>query len=299
MILIWLKLVNLSEVLKTLSSIKLVYLSAFLVFFVLSGFLRATRLKLLLKRFSFPLKDLFFLNFLSQFLSFAIPIRAGEIAKGVYLSSNPKIPFTQGLLFSFLDRFIDFWVNILTLSLMFLFIPIGVPGKVRVFISVLLIGFSAATILILATQNLVKKIVPFWFAHSIIDGFDVFRRPPMELFELLALSVLAAVSDAMILYFILLSLGVNLGFIKTLISNLLFALTFLIPAAPGYVGNIEVGIVAILSGIMKLPVNLSSGAALVAHVLNLLIVPLVGLVSLYVLKFDLKLVWRKLQRGQI
>jgi uncharacterized protein (TIRG00374 family) len=296
LVLIWSRFINLDEVLEALKTIQPHFLIGCFIFYGVSGLLRSLRLKLFLKKFNLPLKDLIFLNYLSQFLSFTIPIRAGEIAKGVYLSSTGKMPFAQGLLFAFLDRFIDFWVNVLLLTVLILVIPVGITSNIRLGLVVILVGFSLATLIILSSQNLAKKMVPFRFAHSIIEGFDVFRRSPLELLVLLFLSALTILSDAVIFYFALISLGIDIGFVKTLISNLLFALTFLIPAAPGYVGNVEAGAVAILSGIMGVESNLASAAALVYHILNLVMVPLYGVVSLYLLKFDLRLVFKRLQR---
>lgn len=296
LILLWSRFINLSETLQALKTVRPSFLLSCFVFYGLSGLLRSLRLKIFLKKFNFPYKDLVFLNYLSQFLSFTIPIRAGEIAKGVYLSSGGKMPFTQGLLFSFLDRFIDFWVNVLALTLLFLVIPVGIAANVRLGLVAILVGFSLATLLIMSSQKLAKKLIPFKFAHSIIEGFDIFRRDPGELLLMLLLSILAAISDALIFYFVLISLGINIGVLRTLITNLLFALTFLIPAAPGYVGNVEAGAVAILSGVMGVQTNLASAAALVFHILNLVMVPIYGVASLYLLKFDLKSVWSKLKR---
>ena len=67
------------------------------------------------------------LTFLSQLLSFTIPVRAGEIAKGVYLSTEYNLHFGKAIIWVFLDRFLDFWA-VLGLSLILLLvIPTNLP----------------------------------------------------------------------------------------------------------------------------------------------------------------------------
>ena len=50
------------------------------------------------------------LNLLCQFLSFMIPVRAGEITKSAYLTSQFDLPLGKSLIWVFVDRFFDFWV---------------------------------------------------------------------------------------------------------------------------------------------------------------------------------------------
>src|SRR2546430_1730611 len=92
LIFIWSRFVNIPQILSTLQKANFGYLVPIFLFMLLSPLIRALRLKIFLSEIKkISLKDLFFLNGLSMCLNFFIPIRAGEIAKGVYLNTEHKL----------------------------------------------------------------------------------------------------------------------------------------------------------------------------------------------------------------
>src|SRR3989344_2064419 len=96
LIFFWLKFVNLEEILKTLSKVNILSLSPVFLFMLLSPVTRALRLKVFLSEIKkIRLLDLVFLNGVAMMLNFFIPIRAGEIAKGVYLNTEYKLNFSK------------------------------------------------------------------------------------------------------------------------------------------------------------------------------------------------------------
>lgn len=316
LVVIWLHFVNLNQILVSLSKVKIKYIYLFFSLFFLATFLRSLRLKILLSQFPIPLKNLISLNLLSQFLSFLIPIRAGEITKGIYLSqfvSGPELAsLGKSMVWVFLDRFLDFWVDLVVASLLLIFIPINLPIRLVNLTLLLMIGFSLAAALIISSQSwailLAKKfssvlIYPkpkeqfLRFSLSIIDGFSIFKKNISQILVIVALTVGAIISEAAIWYVIFLSLGVNLTPMNTLFGSILSALTYIVPAAPGFVGSAEASGLAIFSGVLGIDPNLSSAAAVLNHLIYTLTLPIVGIFSLYFLKFNLNLVWRKLKKG--
>lgn len=310
LIFVWFKLVNLAEIGQVIEQVRGEYLILFFVFFVVSTILRSYRLKILLKEYRLGLVDLTKLTFISQFLSFFIPIRAGEIAKSVYLHTQRDIPLAKIIIWILLDRFLDFWSVLLLLCLIFPLVQVNLPTSVFL---IILFGFTSSTLIAagilispIRTQKLLAP-VEYSLIHSklknfyretlskIIEGFLIFRKNIFDLPKLILLSVLALISDAAIWLIIFYALGLNISSLTTLFGSLISMLTFLIPSAPGYVGSAEGSGLLVFGAILGLDRNLASAAVLINHILTILALPAFGIACLYWLKFDLKLVWRKLR----
>lgn len=311
LIFVWLKLVNLEIIVDQIKKINPTLLIFFFVFIILSTVLRATRLKILLKTVDLSLSELIKLNFISQFLSFIIPIRAGEIAKSVYLHSQYQISFTKVITWILLDRFLDFWSVLLMLVVLGPFVLVNLPSQ---FMPSVITGFIAATIIAVMITvspirtkkvfNYLKILLVFKrlqklylsVVENIFSGFIIFKNNFSDLPKLIVLSIAALISDALTWLVVLSAFSIQLPLLKLVFGSLISMLTFLVPAAPGYVGSAEGSGLLVFSGILGLEPNLASSAVLVSHILVVVALPLFGIVSLYLLKFDLKLVWKKLRK---
>ncbi|MDO8498695.1 MAG: lysylphosphatidylglycerol synthase transmembrane domain-containing protein [bacterium] len=312
LVFVWTRFVNLGQTFAILKTVQLQWVAFFFLFYIISTLLRGLRFKILLGDYKLPLKDLSLLNVLSQFLSFMIPIRLGEITKSVYLTSQFDLPLGKALTWVFVDRFLDFWV-VLLLIVIFLFLtPTILPASLAQSVLVVFLVFSLAAVIIVSSQSRAKKLVTFLgkflifegvkekvvsFIHTIIEGFEVLRRHPLEVVWLVVLTILATVSDSMIWIIAFKSLGIDLGIGKVILGNSLTALTFIVPAAPGYVGSAEASILAVFGGILGLEANMVSAASVLYHVVTIITLLIGGLSALYLLKFDLGLVWKKVKGG--
>lgn len=312
LVVVWLHFVNLKQIWLTLSKVDLLFLIPVFFFMLLSPIIRAKRLQIFLrpiKRLS--LLDLSFLNMAAQMLNFFIPVRAGEVAKGVYLNHHYGLNLGKSIVWIFLDRFVDFVLVLVITVILLVVVPNSLPAN---FISTL--GFiSLATVLITYLMvfqvEFAKKM--FIFLKSILiikhikiyidriftfllDAFSVLKRSPVDLGKLVLLSILAYGADTAIWYFTFMALDAPQGFAKMYLGQLLSALTYLIPAAPGYVGSAEASGLLILSGIFKMDANLASAMTVLFHITSALFVIVFGLISIYSLKIDLKLIFRKVLR---
>lgn len=311
LIFIWSRFVDFVVLISTLKSVQPIYGLFFVGVFILSGVLRSLRLKLLLGKYQINLKDIMMLNFLSQFLSFFIPIRAGEVTKSVYLASQFGLPFGKTIVWVFIDRFLDFWVVIFTVGLLLPAVQTNLPAQFITITFILLLIISMMTLFAIKSEKFLKKSTIFlsnllvfnnikeWFVtltHTIIEGFEILRRSPIELMGLFLISSVAFLCDSMIWILIFKALGFDLNIIKSLTGTALSALTFIIPAAPGYVGSAEAAVLGVFSGILGLPTSLTTAAAVIFHVLTMGTILVLGVSSLYFLKFDLKMVWKKLRK---
>lgn len=309
LIFVWSKFVDLAEVGQILSKVELKYLGIIFLFMFLSPTIRAIRLKIFLKPIKdLPIKDLIFLNGFASLLNFIIPIRAGEIAKGIYLQQEYDLPLNKAVIWIFLDRFIDFLV-VLALIMVFSFkITTNLPNNFVIVPSIIFTLALALTYLFIYKSKYIKKIFKFLsyllivdiikiyferFLNFLIETFSVLKRKPEEILLFIFLSVLAYAADGAIWYFCFLSLGSFQDFWQMYFGQVMSALTYLIPAAPGYVGSAEASGLLIFSGVFGIEPNLASAMTILFHILIAIFILIFGLVSLYLLKLDLGLILQK------
>ncbi len=309
LIFIWSRFVDLGQIISTLSKANLTYLIPIFFFMLLSPVIRAIRLKIFLSEIKkISLKDLIYLNGVAMILNFFIPIRAGEIAKGVYLNTHYKLDLGKSVIWVFLDRFVDFLVVLMFAAILLHFVPTQLPATFKMTLGLVFIIAFAITYFAIFHVNLAKKIVNFLrplliekhikiyfdrFSSFVLDSFSILNRHPNDLSLMMFLSIVAYAADAMIWYFIFIALGFPQDFGKMYLGQLLSALTYLIPAAPGYVGSAEASGLLILSGIFGINSNLSSAMIVLSHILSAIFVIIYGLISIFSLKIDLKLILNK------
>lgn len=292
LIFIWSRFVDIGQILKILKTTDPKFIVSFVFFFGLAGALRGIRFKFLLGKYRLPVKDVIMLTYLAQFLSFMIPLRIGELSKSIYLTSQFNLPLGRAIVWVFIDRFLDFLMIILTIALLLQFIPTILPAKFLPIVLMVLIGFSLSFFLAITRGDLIKKIR---FTHTIIDGFEILRGDIRKLLGILLFTLGILVVDGLIWWSAFAALGTNLGIFKSMLGNGLSALTFLIPSAPGYVGSAEASGLAVFGGVLGLEANLASAATVLMHIITTVSLLTFGVASLYLLKFDLGVVWKRLR----
>lgn len=314
LIFIWSRFVDIPQILANLSKVNPIFLVPVFLFLLLSPVLRALRLQIFLSEITkTKLLDLIFLNGAAQILNFFIPVRAGEILKGVYLNTHYKLPLSKSVVWIFIDRFVDFLAILLLAAILFFIVPTALNITFIIIITVLLIiallmtylvvhkkGFAKSLFRILRHLFIINSIKIYFdrFANFILESFSILNRHPKDLFYMIIITILAYGADAAIWYFTFVSLGVNQNFLKMYLGQLLSALTYLVPAAPGYVGSAEASGLLILSGVFGIAPNLASSMIVLLHILTAIFILIFGLLSIYSLKIDVGSVFKKvLKRG--
>jgi uncharacterized protein (TIRG00374 family) len=118
--------------------------------------------------------------------------------------------------------------------------------------------------------------------EGFLAGFTAVGRQPKGIFQLITLSFLSAVLDGTLFYLLYQSLGANVSFAVVLTGYALFALTFLVPGAPGYVGSME-AFGSLVFSALGVGVDLAASAVVLYHALNALMLGVVGGLSMWVL----------------
>lgn len=309
LIFIWSRFVDLGEIFSNLSKVNLVYLGPIALFMLLSPAIRALRLKIFLAEVKkISLLDLIFLNGAAQMLNFFIPIRAGEVAKGIYLNTKYDLPLGKSVIWIFIDRFVDFLAVLILTAALFFLVPTALSITFIAVITIILITALVLTYLTVHKSDFAKKLFNFLrcllivnsikiyfdkFSHFILESFSILNRHPKDLSLMVGITVLAYGADAGIWYFTFMALGVPQEYFKMYLGQLLSALTYLIPAAPGYVGSAEASGTLILSGVFGINPNLASAMIVLFHVTSAVFVLLFGLVSIYSLKINLGTLLKK------
>ena len=309
LIIIWLKLVNIGEILKVLETINLIIIFPCLLLLVMLTIFRSLRLKIFLSQFEVSFKDLLNLNFLSQLLSFLIPIRAGEITKSVYLTTQYKIPLTRALIIIFVDRFFDFWLIVFCSLVLLILIPNNLPTGLISGLTFSLIIFSTGTLLLIAIPYQLRQLLlnfknylVFSFVKKIYTQIIEFitdigillNSRKSNLVAIIGLSFLAIISEAVLWYILFTSLFTSVNPFSIWLGSMLNSLTFLIPAAPGYVGSAEAAGLAVFNLGLGYDKTGVAAATILYHAFVLIFMLIFGLLGLYLLKFDLRKVWIKL-----
>lgn len=314
LIFIWSRFVDLGEIIANLSKANYVYLGPIFFFFLLSPVLRAFRLKIFLnevKKIKFL--DLCFLNGAAMMLNFFIPVRAGEIAKGIYLNSRYNLPLGKSVIWIFIDRFVDFLAVLILTAVLFFVVPTTLSINFIIIITAILAIALGFTYTLVFKMDFARKLLNFLrhifiinsikiyydkFSTFILESFSILDRHPKDLIFMLGITVLAYVADATIWYFSFQALGVGQNLLKMYLGQLLSALTYLIPAAPGYVGSAEASGLLILSGVFGIGANIASAMIVLFHISAAVFVLIFGLISIYSLKINLGVILQKaLKRG--
>lgn len=309
LIFIWSRFVDLNEIFSTLSKINIIYLGPVFLVMLLSPILRAIRLQIFLAEIKkIKLLDLIFLTGAAQILNFFIPIRAGEIAKGVFLNTNYALPLGKSVIWIFLDRFVDFLAVLLLAVVLFFIVPTSLNITFIIVITFVLALALFLTYLTVFQNTFARKLFDLLqhllifkplkayfnkFSHFVLESFSILNRHPKDLALMIFFTVLAYGADASIWYFTFKALGLSQSFLKMYLGQLLSALTYLIPAAPGYVGSAEASGLLILSGVFGISPNLASAMVVLFHVLSALFVLIFGIISIYSLKINVGSLFKK------
>ncbi|MBI2593882.1 flippase-like domain-containing protein [Candidatus Daviesbacteria bacterium] len=306
----WLKLVNLEEIKQTLVSFNPLILIPAILSLALASILKALRFKVLLSETAdISFLRMVYLTFVSQLLSFTIPVRAGEVAKGVYLSTQYNLHFGKAVVWVFLDRFLDFWAALGLSLVLLLIIPTNLPQSLTIILLAGVIVASLITVLIVFRPAYFHRLSKFLshlliinllkvkflkLSFFIVDCFALLGGNFSRSFRLAILTVVASLFEGLCWYLIFAFYIPDVSVFKVWLGSMLTALTFLIPAAPGYVGSAEAAGLAVFSFGLGLSQSIVPAVTIIFHAVGLVFILSSGILGLFMLKFNLKLVWKRL-----
>ena len=300
LLVVWLYLVDLREVGSTLSQARwhLVLLAA--VIGLSSSVLRSQRWRTVLRPIAIvPLLDVWMISMASSLVNFVIPLRTGELARSLLLKQRHRVPIAASLPTVAVDRSFDL-LAVLVVGTLGAFSGISLGGRLSTVLlagGVLFLTFVVFVVLAIVSgsrlQTVIARLLPnrlgsplqdriLGILESLLSGFTAMARRPAELALLFALSLLAAVLDGILFYFLLLSLGAEFPLAIVLTGFALFTLTFLVPGAPGYIGSMEV-FGSLVFGALGMGVEIAASTVVLFHALNAVMLGVTGGLAMWAL----------------
>jgi uncharacterized protein (TIRG00374 family) len=296
----WLYLVDLREIGRTLSQARWHFILLAAAIGLSSGLVRAIRWRFVLSPIALvPWIDLWLISMASSLVNFVIPLRTGEIARSILLKQRHRVSMAASLPTIAVDRSFDL-MAVLILGTLGGLSGIQLSGRLStvllvggivflVFVVFLAIAILAGDwLLALAARllngrlrdSLQERILGI--LRGFLTGFATVGRRPRMLIPMLALSLLAAVMDSGLYYCLLVSLGAYISPAIVLTGYALFALTFLVPGAPGYVGSME-AFGSLVFGALGVGIELAASSVVLYHALNAVILAAVGGIAMWTL----------------
>jgi hypothetical protein len=294
----WLLVVDLGEIGRTLSQARwgLVAMASVLGFASLS--LRAVRWRMVLRPVArVPYLDIWLVVAASALVNFVIPLRTAEIARSLFLRQRRDVPIAASLATAVVDRVFDL-AAVLLLGAAGALVMGGLRGGASGFLiggGILLTGFAAfvgVTVWARSGQMaLIDRLLPrklgaplrqriLGIIERFLDGFAAVWRRPRELAPLFALGIAATLADAAAFYVLIASLGFSAAPMLVVLGYSLYSLTYLVPAAPGYVGSAEAFGSLAFAGV-GLPPALAASAVVLSHAVMSILVLSLGAISLW------------------
>jgi uncharacterized protein (TIRG00374 family) len=295
---IWIYLLDFEELKYYLQKINLFYLLPFSLFYIFAYLLRSIRWKIIINPiYRMSIWEAFAYFMSGMLINYLIPIRAGEIAKSVFLKKNKDVNISYSLPTIFVDKLTDLSPIILIIVL----VPI-----LRVQLNEVLIGFIVAifvlylifiSVLIFSMKNrkLMHKILMKVgiilpkrfekrlesFFYNFVDGMNILKGRAKDTSLTYLLTFVAALSEGFFIYMIFKGLGYSQNnFIHILFGYTLMNLTYIFPTPPAQIGSNEFMWVVIFSFALGIDKNLTGAAVAIAHILTGLIIFLFGAISL-------------------
>jgi hypothetical protein len=296
----WVLLVDLDEVGRTLSQARWIFVLLAAGIGLSSSLIRSQRWRLVLRPIAnVPLLDLFLIIMASSLVNFVIPLRTGEIARSLLLKQRHRVKMSASLPTIAVDRSFDL-LAVLVVGTIGALSGIRLAGRLStvllaggllllVFVVFVILAILSGDRLLSLADRLLPKRLTFHLRDRILGifegllaGFTAVGRQPKGLVQMIALSLLSTVLDGTLFYCLFLSLGADVPYAIVLTGYALFALTFLVPGAPGYVGSME-AFGSLVFSALGVAVEFAASAVILFHAWNVLMLGVVGGLAMWIL----------------
>ena len=302
-----LRLGNIDISLATLLRVKWPWLLLGFVTFYASIVARGLRWQHILKTMDRPVNFIYAQTLLTAglFISSILPARAGDIGRVAMLKQDHQIPVSQGVASLAAERALDvFSVLILAIVGAIWALRGQVPLKVMelmvgtgIFFVIGLVGLLAVPsiegwlrqpgwlwrLIPAIFQPLYQKIVDFGF--SLIHAVRGLGQKPVALAAIVAESFGIWLFDALIVHFVLFSLGIPVSFRVSLFSAMVGVLATIVPILPGALGQFEAAVISVLALLGVSTADSSLTALLVRFISLWSFIPVSGVIT-YVFGFS-------------
>jgi uncharacterized protein (TIRG00374 family) len=297
LVLVFLKLVNVSAALRQLSHLRVGFALLSGVAWLAAYAVRAVRWRFLLSPIRVAVRRLAAIYQVSTFLNWLLPVQAGELAKSLLLRRTDGVPVSRSLATVSMDRAMDLLPAVaLVVAAPFVHLHLGRP------LWIVLLICSAGVVLVLIglacamrarrrasglLSGLLETILPRGARERIEPLIDTFldtlialtRRPKV----LLLAAVLTLTAVCLEAFFCLLAfraVGVHVAPQVALYGYTLFNLAYILPTPPGHVGSNELIGLLVFAGVFGISRSGVAAMFLFVHPWTALLITSTGLACL-------------------
>jgi uncharacterized protein (TIRG00374 family) len=301
----FLRLVDVSAVYQRLTHLSIGYALLFGVAFLGAFVVRAMRWRCLLRPCEISIGRAVAIYQVATFINWLLPVRGGELVKGLLLRRSDGIPISRSLATVSLDKAMDLLPAVALLALLpFVGLHLGrslwvllLSALAVVGAGVLLLGFLAwrreralallrrpiaALLPARARERVEPSIVVF------VDTLLALVRQPRLMLTAVAYTVLAVSFDALSCVLAFKAVGVAVAVPVVLYGYTLYNLAFILPTPPGQVGSNELIGLLIFSGVFSVDRTGVGAMFLFSHPWSSLLMTASGLLCLSVMGLSLR-----------
>ena len=299
----WLWIVDLEAVAATLRTAQWGFVVLAVGVALISSGIRALRWRMVLRPIAtVPRLDVWLISLASSLINFVVPIRSGEIARGFFLKRRHSVPISASLPTVVVDRSFDL-LALLVIGAIGVLSGLRIQGSLSIILAMaagLFVGFGTFVVLAIFWQERLMRVaewaVPRFVGENlrnrllgilkgIMIGFTAIGRQPRSLIPIIGLTFIAALLDAGVFYLLFVSVGNPVPPMVALTGYAFFALTFIVPGAPGYIGSMEAFGSLVFGGALGIPQAASASVVLIFHALSALILGIFGGIAIWTLGF--------------
>lgn len=297
LIIFWLKIIDFKELMTYISNINVSFVFPAIFFYLLSYFFRSERLrKLLSHKHHIPVFKNFTYILSGNFINYLIPIRAGEIAKGLFYKKNHQVKWAESLPSVFIDKIFDTFA-IFVVLLLIPFTSVVFSPYLNILLILLIIVFCLSiSVLVLASIS-EKFVVRFLqktffflpdkykqkvysFIHLFVEGIAIFKHHKIMFIPCILLTFSATLSDSVFFFLMFRAFGVDINFAKILFGYTLIFLSYILPHPPAQIGSNELIMILIFAIGFGLDENLVSAVMSFSHLITAIVIFITGTLSL-------------------
>lgn len=295
---IWIYLIDFAELKYYLQKINLLYLIFFSLFYIFAYLLRSIRWKIIINPvYRMGIREAFAYFMSGMLINYLIPIRAGEIAKSIFLKKNEDVSISYSLPTIFIDKLTDLFPIILIIVLVPILgvqlndvlrgFIIAIFVLYLIFIFILIFSMKNRDLMhtilmktrIILPKRFEKRLESFFY--NFVDGMNILKGRVKDTLLVYGLTFVAMLSEGFFIYMVFKGLGYSQNnFIPILFGYTLMNLTYIFPTPPAQIGSNEFMWVIIFSFALGIDKNLTGAAVAIAHILTGLIIFIFGALSL-------------------
>jgi uncharacterized protein (TIRG00374 family) len=308
LVLIWLRLVDIGNIIEHVTQVNTTLLIPAIFFYLLSYFFRSLRLRQLVLTIATSASELInrkepltvFKNYTyvleGNFINYLIPIRAGDVIKGFLYKKNHHIRLGNSLPAIFVDKIFDTFA-IFVVVILLPFAHVNMTWEIKFWVGLLLlvffVGVLVITVTTLSERFMVRVMQKFFsflplkykekmdvFINLFVAGITLCRKKKRVYPPCIILTFISTLSDGLFFYLMFMAFGVEITFVQVLFGYTIIFLSYILPHPPGQIGFPEILMVLIFTYGMGFDRDLASAVMVLSHLITGLIIFITGTLSI-------------------